>query len=344
MDEPRGGAQSGAHDEDNGRGLVAVTGATGFVGRHTVRELLRRGWRVRGLTRTRGKAARVLPNDAISSGRLEIVEGDALGQGVADRLVRGADACVNLIGIIREASGGQTFERMHTKATRAMVRACEGAGVRRFVQMSALGVGDDADTAYARTKWAAERAVRASSLVWTIVRPGLIHGPDGEFMREAKSWCEGRSLPHVFIPYFTRLDPEWAPPKPPRFEDPELMPVRVEDVAWAIAESLEREAAEMEVYNLVGPERLSMRAMLTELRDALPLGKSLPVVGLPGSAAALKARAAAAVGLRDALPFDEGMARMGSRDSVAALDKASAHLSFQPAPYTETMRAYAPSM
>lgn len=336
-------------DETSGRwgqqrGLVAVTGATGFVGRHVVRELLGRGWRVRALTRTPGKASRVLDRAAIAEGAIEVVEGDALGEGIAARLVRGADACVNLIGIIREAPGRQTFERMHTRTTRALVRACEDAGVERFVQMSALGVGDEGDCAYLRTKWAAERAVRASSLTWTIMRPGLIHGPDGEFMQEAKGWCEGRSFPHVMIPYFTRVSREWRPPSAPRFEDPVLAPVRVEDVAWAIGESLDRETAGLEVYNLVGPERVTMRELLTALRDALPLGKRLPVVGIPGGVAVAQARAAAAVGLRDALPFDEGMARMGSRDSVASRDKASAHLSFQPAPFLETMRAYAGSM
>lgn len=341
MHESRG---PDARNVEHDRGLVAVTGATGFVGRHAVRELVRRGWRVRALSRTPGKAARVLGGAGIESGRVEVVEGDALGEGVAGRLVRGADACVNLVGIIRERGGGQTFERAHTGTTRALVRACELANVRRFVQMSALGVGDEADTAYARTKWAAERAVRASALVWTILRPGLIHGADGEFMREAKGWCEGRSFPHVLIPCFTRLDADWRPPRPPRFEDPTLAPVRVEDVAWAIGESLEREAARMEVYNLVGPERVTMRELLTSLRDALPLGKKLPVVGIPGGVAAMQARAAAALGLRDALPFDEGMARMGARDSLATLDKASAHLSFQPAPFTETMRGYAASM
>ena len=213
------------------------------------------------------------------------------------------------------------------------------------MQMSALGVSDEGVCAYQRSKWKAERAVRASSLRWTIFRPGLIHGPEGDFMRMAKSWCEGRALPHVFIPTFTRLDPAWRPPKPPRFEDPVVSPVRVEDVAFAFAESLDREAAAWEVYDLVGPERITMRAMLEELRDALPLGKkSLRVIGAPSEVMAVNARLAEKMGLRDALPFDEGMAIMGGKDSVAGLDKASAHLSFAPAPYTETMRAYAASM
>ncbi len=327
------------------RGLVGVAGATGFVGRALVRELLGRGWHVRALTRSRSKAREVLPREAMEGGRLSVVEGDALGEGVADRLVAGADACVNLIGIIRETSGRQTFERAHTLTTRTLVRASERAGVGRYIQMSALGVSDEGATEYHRTKWAAERAVRASSLRWTIFRPGLIHGPEGEFMQMAKSWCEGRKAPHLFIPTFTRLDPEWSPPRPPRFEDPVVSPVRVEDVAFAFAEALEREAAAWEVYDLVGPERITMREMLTSLRDALPLGKkSLRVIGAPSEVMAIKAKVAAMVGLRDALPFDEGMAIMGGKDSVAGLDKASAHLSFAPAPYTETMRAYAASM
>lgn len=331
--------------DHNGHRLVSVAGATGFVGRALVDELLGRGWRVRALARSRTKARSVLPRDAISDGRLSIVEGDALDEGVCEKLVSGADACVNLIGIIREASGRQTFKRAHTLTTRALVRACESAGVERFVQMSALGVSDQGACEYQRSKWSAERAVRASSLRWTVFRPGLIHGPEGEFMRMAKSWCEGRALPHLFIPTFTRLDPEWAPPRPPRFEDPVVSPVRVEDVAFAFAESLDREAAAYEVYDLVGPERITMRTMLEELRDALPLGKKkLRVIGAPSEIMALKAKGAAMVGLRDALPFDEGMAVMGGRDSIAGLDKASAHLSYAPAPYTETMRAYAASM
>ncbi len=327
------------------RGLVCVAGATGFVGRALTRELLGRGWRVRALARSRDKARSVLPREAFEDGRLSVVQGDALDEGVCERLVTGADACVNLIGIIRESSGRQTFKRVHTLTTRALVRACEGAGVGRFVQMSALGVSDEGLCEYQRTKWSAERAVRASSLAWTVFRPGLIHGREGEFMQAAKAWCEGRAMPHLFIPVLTRLDPEWAPPKRPRFEDPVVSPVWVEDVAFAFAEALDRHSAEYEVYDLVGAERITMREMMVELRDALPLGKKkLRVVGMPSEVAAMKARAAAAIGLRDALPFDEGMAIMGGRDSVAGLDKASAHLSFAPAPFTETMRAYAASM
>ena len=108
---------------------------------------------------------------------------------VLDRLVSRADACVNLIGIIREASGRQTFHRLHTLTTRAVVEACEEGGVPRLLQMSALGVKANAPTEYQRTKYEGEEAVQLSRLDWTIFRPGLIHGSDGEFKKTVQSWC-----------------------------------------------------------------------------------------------------------------------------------------------------------
>ena len=86
--------------DSNPNRTVAVTGATGFVGRNMVRELLSRGFRVRALTRSMSKATDVLPLDAIDNGSLAIVEGDALEPGTIDQLVDGADVCINLVGIL----------------------------------------------------------------------------------------------------------------------------------------------------------------------------------------------------------------------------------------------------
>jgi len=319
--------------------VVAVTGSTGFVGRHVVRELLSHGHGVRALVRDRAKARRVLGHDD----GLELVSGDVLGAGVCDRLVQGATAVIHLIGIIREASGGQTFERIHVGATRAMVEACEAAGVRRYVQMSALGVSDEGACDYHRTKFEAEQVVRRSSLDWTIFRPGLIHGPGGEFVELARGWVSGKAPPWRFIPYFQRGEPQpgvWLGAI--RKIDPEVQPVSVEDVAWCFAEALDREVSIGEIYPLAGPDVLSFPDMLRVFRDAFPEGDpEIEPQGILGSNAAFAAKAAKLLGLGQLVPFDEGMAIMGAQDSVASLDKVSAHFGLSPKPFEPTVRAYA---
>ncbi len=306
-------------------GVVAVAGATGFVGRHAVKALLERGRRVRALVRCPEKGGRVLPQHEA----LEIVVGEVLEAGSVEALVAGADALVNCIGIIREAPGGQTFDRVHVRTTRRLVHASRDAGVRRFVQVSALGVRDEAPTAYFRTKFEGEQIVRHGGVGWTILRPSMILGEGSAFVEMARGWISGKASPHVFVPYFRRH--VGGPPIPglARLEDAKLQPIAVEDVAEAIATSLERDEAQGELYQLTGPETLTMREILERIRSATPLAKDLPMVGMPHTVAAGLAELARRVGLGYALPFDRGMAIMASEDSVAPMDKARAQLGLE---------------
>lgn len=318
---------------------IAVTGATGFVGRSVVRELRRRGWPVRALVRDADKAQRVL-----GDGGAELVVGDVLDRRTPGRLLAGAGAVVHLIGIIREAPGGQTFRRMHVHATEAITEAARATGVTRIVHMSALGADLDARTEYWRTKAAAERIVQRSGLRWTILRPSLIHGPGGEFMQQVKGWVTGRSAPFVFLPYFSRLSSLGPPPK---FEAPSAEPVYVEDVAAVVAETLAARNSDAigEIYPLAGSERLTWPELLIWARDHIPNAKrALKPMGIPGEVAALKARGCAMLGLKHAMPFDEGMAVMGQADSVAKTSKAAEQLGVRFRPFRRTMAEYAVAM
>lgn len=319
---------------------VAVTGATGFVGRYVVRALLEHGYHVRALARDPRKAAGVLPADK----RLTIVTGEAMdGKAPAD-LVGPAQACVHLIGIIRPARGGQTFERMHVGTVRAMVEACRSAGVKRFVHMSAIGVRPDSEAEYARTKFEGEAVLRRSGLDWTIFRPGLIHGPDSEFVRMVHAWCKGQSAPYVFIPYFTRRTEheEGAALGRVTFDAARIAPVHVADVAAAFAECIDVPETVHEVYNLVGPEELDWKQVMEFYRDVLPgSDRSLPVVGLWGKKQAGIARLAGKVGLGALLPFDPGQAVMAQEDGTASSDKVRAHLRLQARPFRASAAQYA---
>lgn len=317
-----------------GAGTVAVTGATGFVGRHTVAELLGRGRRVRALVRNAEKAARVLP----AGGSLELIQGDVFDERSLAELLTGCVAAVHTIGIIREGPGGQTFERMHEGALRSLVAAMRAARCDRLVHVSALGVSDNAKTAYGRSKFAGEQLVRRSGLAWTILRPSLIHGPGGEFTEMVADWARGRIAPFVFMPYFART--KGVMPLPP-FESPLVQPVFVGDVARAIAESLERGAAVGEVYPLTGAETLTWPELLEFVRDRVPLAKPrIKARAIPGALAALQARVLGVLGLGALLPFDEGMARMGMQDSVAPTVKAREHLGMEFVGFREAAGGY----
>jgi NADH dehydrogenase len=317
---------------------VGVAGASGFVGRHVVRELLARGWSVRALVRDRSKATRALGRHE----RLTMIEGDVESEGTRSELLRCSRACVNCIGIIRE-TGKTTFQKMHVGVVRDLVATCRGAGVKRFVQISALGVWDEGPAAYQKTKFEGEQVLRRSDLSWTILRPGMILGSGSEFLEMAKGWVRGEKQPWFFLPYFTRGTPiSHAPLAALRREAASLQPVAVEDVAWAVGASLDREEAIGEVVNLVGPNVMTWPEFLKTLRDTIPGGKKeLEPLGIPAEIAAMQAIAAKKIGVGSLFPFDEGMARMGALESTSEREKARALLGFEPRAIDTVQKAYA---
>ena len=316
---------------------MAVTGATGFVGRSIVRELLVRGWSVRALARSESKARQVLPQGA----GLSVVQGGVLERDVLTELMDGVDACVHLVGIIREAGGQQTFENMHAEATRRVVRAGEQAGsvdgdkpAIRHVQMSALGVRDGSIIPYQKSKRQGEKAVEGSKLRWTIFRPGLIHGPDGEFTQMVRDWVRGKAAPFVFVPYFTG---GWLP----FGRGAATAPCRVEDIAKVFCDALDTDASIGKTYDLAGPDAIPFDDLLRLFKKHVPRSKGLPILGVPGKAAVLQAKIAGAVGLGGLLPFDEGMARMAMEPSVSRCTFARADLGFDPMPFEDALKTYA---
>jgi uncharacterized protein YbjT (DUF2867 family) len=319
---------------------VAVTGASGFVGRNMVRALLAAGYSVRALVRDREKARSVLP---AAPGKLSLVVGDVTDSRSLEDLLQGTQACVHLVGIIREVKRkGQTFQRMHVDATRIVVAACEKLGVKRYLQMSALGVRDVGVAEYQHTKFEAEQIVRRSSLAWTIFRPSLIHGKEGEFIHQAWDWLKGEAQPYFFLPYFQGGALEQRIPLGdvnPR--DPRIAPVAVEDVCAAFVGSFKNDATIGETYNLCGGDVMTWPQMLTFMQENTPGALPLQPFGIPSWIAALQAQGAGLIGLGQFLPFDEGMAKMGGEDSVADMTKTREELGMQFKGFKSTYPAYA---
>ena len=326
--------------------MISVTGAAGFVGRHVVLELLARGYRVRGLMRDAAKARQAFGSPTPAG--LEFAFGDICDARALGELVRGTAACIHLVGIIRESRGGpgekpQTFERIHEQGTRAITEACRDAGVKRYLHMSALGVSSEGRSLYQKSKFEAEQIVRRSSLDWTIFRPSLIHGPEGEFVQMIADIASGEVAPWFFIPYFVRSTRDQSVPGGAVTYTPaNIQPVAVEDVAKAFVTAIEKPLSICEIYNLVGSEVLNWQELSEFMRDALPgTKKQMGTWHVPGEHAAVMATVAGAIGLGGLLPFDAGQAIMATEDSTADLYKVRADLGIEPKPFRATVRAYA---
>ena len=331
---------------------VALTGATGFVGRHVLPALLNKGYHVRVLARHPGKLRQ-------SGEHVSVVEGGLFDDDAIRQLCTGVDAVVHLVGIITEKPGkGQTFDRVHHEASVRLLDAAQAAGVKRWVHMSALGARPDAVSRYHQTKWLAEEAVRGSSLQWTIFRPSIIHGPDGEFMELVRGfWC---NLFPPFVPFFganAGLRDIWEIKKAvlapwrslkragnagePRYVSRatagRLQPVWVDDVAHCFAEAVESPRAVGEVYPLGGPVAYTWPDLYRAVRRHLPADevRSKKIVALPVWYARLIAG-------KPGVPFDRGQVIMSQEQSVCDVGKAERDFAFTAADFETKLAEYAP--
>lgn len=315
---------------------VAVAGATGFIGRNVCRRLIDAGHEVRGLVRDVERARQVLPS------AVELVEAKRISPEACARLTESCDAGVYAIGIIREAGPGQRFKLLHVEGVRWFTEALRAAGGTRIVHVSALGADPEGRAEYQKTKARGERVVRSSGLDWTIFRPSLVHGAEGEFTQMATDWARGRIPPFFVMPYFQRrADGQWNL-IPGELKDPTVAPIFVDDLTRAITSSLSDDDTIGELYNAVGPEQLSWPDLLTTVRDNVRRSKPTINPGpVPAPPAAAFAQTLELVGLGQFLPFDSGMASMGSEDSVSRRDKWTSAFGDSDKGFTEALRTYA---
>jgi len=232
---------------------VFVTGGTGFVGRAVVQALRAEGCAVRCLVR-RGSE-----RDLRGLGAIERVEGDVMARQSLDEGMAGCNAVIHLVGIIREhPASGVTFERVHTQGTINVLEAAATVGARRYVHMSALGTRVGAHSRYHRTKWAAEEAVRASPIPWTIFRPSIIYGRGDGFVSMLAGMIERLPLVPVIGTGRQRLQP-----------------VPVAHVAQGFVRALALDASVKHTYDVGGPEPVTMVDLLD--RVAAAMGRRRPL-------------------------------------------------------------------
>jgi len=246
--------------------LVTVFGGSGFVGRHVVRALARRGYRIRVAVRRPDLAFHLQPLGNV--GQIHAVQANLRNRPSVVRAIAGADIVVNLVGIMHQG-GRQRFDAVHGFGARAVAEAASAAGVERLVHMSALGVSADSGSAYARSKANAEAAVRDAFPGAVILRPSVMFGPEDQFFNRFAQLA-------TFMPVLPLVGAETR-----------MQPVFVGDVAAAVVKAIEGAATPGATYELGGPETLTVREAVKFTLDAIR--RRRPVIGLPFSLARLQA-------------------------------------------------------
>lgn len=277
--------------------LAVVFGGSGFLGRNVVRELARRGWRVRVAVRRPHHAQFLRTMGAV--GQIQLKQCNIrYAPSIADAL-SGADAVVNLVGILFQ-SGSQRFDTVQAGGAATVARLAAEAGVTNFVHVSAIGASEDSGSLYARSKAAGERAVREAIPTAAIIRPSILFGPEDSFFNKFATMASmSPALPLI------------------GGGKTKFQPVYVDDAADAVCAALERPEAAGRVYEIGGPRVYTFRELM-ELMLA-ETGQRRILVPVPFPVASLIGLAGEIAGLLPFVtpPLTRDQVRLLKHDNVA---------------------------
>jgi uncharacterized protein YbjT (DUF2867 family) len=246
---------------------IALIGGSGFIGSHLANALVAAGKQVRIATRRREHARHLtlLP--------LDVIELDVFDPVELALFVDGTDAVVNLVATLhgrRADPYGAEFARLHVELPTKIVAACEGKGVHRLIHISAMNADPQGPSMYLRSKGDGEKSVRAAArLATTIFRPSVVFGPEDRFLNTF-------ALLQRFFPVIPLAKP-----------DAKFQPVFVGDVADAIVNTLDLDAATGRTYELGGPAVYTLEALVRFCGEAT--GQRARIVRLPDALAHMQA-------------------------------------------------------
>ncbi len=241
---------------------ICIIGGSGFIGRAITRAARAKGHEVTIGCRHPQKA-RDMQVEGARLIKVDVTTGRGLDEAVAN-----TDCVINLVGLLFER-GSQTFEAAHVGGTEHILDACKKAKVKRYLHMSALGALASSPSQYARTKAAAEAAVKKSKLAYTIIRPSIVFGAGDSFFNKFKQIAS-------FVPVLpvieggTRFQPVW-----------------VEDVARVFVSCISNRNVKGKTFELGGPEVFTFRELLELMLQTL--GWSRLLLPVPGFVARIMA-------------------------------------------------------
>ncbi|MDQ0314140.1 complex I NDUFA9 subunit family protein [Amorphus orientalis] len=248
--------------------LVTIFGGSGFVGRYLVRQLAKRGWRIRAAVRRPDLAGHLQPLGSV--GQIKAVQANVRYRDSIDTAIHGADAVVNLVGILAQ-SGKQSFSAVQAYGSGQIAESAKEHGLDRIVQISALGADPDSESSYARSKAEGEAAVLETLPDSVIFRPSILFGPEDDFFNR--------------FGQMSRISPVLPIVGP----DTRFQPTFVGDVAEAIALAVEGGARPGTIYELGGPEVRTFRELMKLMLEEVDRPDK-PIVAIPFGLAEFQAK------------------------------------------------------
>jgi uncharacterized protein YbjT (DUF2867 family) len=246
--------------------LVTVFGGSGFLGRSVVRALAKRDFRIRVAVRRPQLAGHLQPLGKV--GQIHAVQANLRYPASVAAAMRDSHVAINLVGILTEG-GAQTFDAVQGKGAATVAQAASAVGAR-MVHISALGADKNSPSRYARAKAAGEKAVLAATPSAIVMRPSVVFGPEDQFSNRFAALARMAPALPLIGGGATKMQP-----------------VYVGDVATAVADAVDGKAKSGTIYELGGPEVLTMREIM-EIILAVT-GRRRMLVSLPFGLAKFKA-------------------------------------------------------
>ncbi len=247
--------------------LITIIGGSGFVGRHVVRALARRGYRIRVACRRPDLAGHLQPLG--NTGQIMMVQANVRYPASLAAACEGAYAVINLTGVLYSA-GAQSFDAVHAFGAEASAKAARAARARLFIQMSAIGADENSAAQYARSKAEGEKRARAGFPGAIVLRPSIVFGPEDSFFNRFASMAR-------LSPFLTLIGGG----------ETKFAPVFAGDVGEAVALLIEKGEASGATYELGGPEVFTFRQLMQFTLDTI--GRKRLLIPLPWGIARLQA-------------------------------------------------------
>ena len=223
-----------------------IFGASGQIGRHLIRKLTKNNYKVTAVTRNLHQKGYVLKTQA-NAGYIDIVELNIFNENKLKDLISRADICINLIGILYEKNKGNTFKNIHTIFPSLISKICKEYNVQQFIQLSALGIDDAADSNYAKSKLEGEKNIKNNFKHATILRPSVVYSVDDNFTTNFMTLLN-RLL--IFPLYYNG--------------DTKFMPIHCSDLTEIIYQVISKNIISKTI-ECVGPETISLKDILKRL-------------------------------------------------------------------------------